>query len=72
MRWHGPVLKALSSHAPVTTGDEGLGVQIGTGEVVATTSTLAGCLHESLWTQVRGAETSDTSLTYTIMRQGEL
>lgn len=48
MRWRGPVLKALLSRAPVTTGDEGLGVQTGTGEAVATMSTLGGCLHGSL------------------------
>lgn len=72
MLWHGRVLKVLSSHAPVTTGDEDPGDRTGTGEVVATMSTLAGCLHESLWTPARGAGTCDTSSTYTIMRQGEL
>lgn len=72
MRWRGPALKALLSRAPVTTGDEALGVQIGTGEAVAIILTLAECLHGSLWTPARGAETCDTSLMYTIMRLGEL
>lgn len=72
MRWRDPALKALLSHAPVTTGDEALGVPIGTGEGVVTMSTLAGCLRGSLWTPVRGAETCDTSLMYTIMKQEEL